>query len=61
MTVLHTGSTKKYAAGWELVFGNKRSGERSAAPAKSGKQAPKAAKAKSKNAKKKSATAKKRK
>lgn len=23
MTVLHTGATKKYVAGWDLVFGGK--------------------------------------
>lgn len=25
MTVTHVGSTKKYAAGWEAIFGGKKS------------------------------------
>jgi hypothetical protein len=47
MTVLHTGTTKKYVAGWEGVFG---AGTKSKKPAVGGKKAavkkpkPKAAK-----------------
>lgn len=59
MTVLHTGSNKKFAAGWEQIFGNKRSGR--SATAKSSSQAAKVAKAKTKSAKKKTSTTKKRK
>jgi hypothetical protein len=54
VTVLHTGSTKKFAAGWEKIFGNKRAGQSSDQPKtakqpratkpKSAKQKPKAAK-----------------
>lgn len=60
VTVLHTGSTKKFAAGWEQIFGNKRSTKSAAEKASSG-STPKAAKVKPKSAKKKAAPAKKRK
>ncbi|HEV3025127.1 MAG TPA: hypothetical protein VGX76_21800 [Pirellulales bacterium] len=45
MTVLHTGATKKYVAGWEAVFSRAGKGKKMAGVAK--KTAGKNAKAKS--------------
>ena len=50
MTVLHTGSTEKFASGWETIFGR---GQKSKAAKKASSVKPAARK---KPAKKKSAT-----
>lgn len=43
MTVLHTGSTKAFEAGWRNIFGGKKQAKADAVPAKKAKPAKKAA------------------
>lgn len=50
MTVLHTGSTKKYSANWGSIFGAAKPAKAAEKPAK--KSAPKAKAAKAKPVKK---------
>lgn len=50
MTVLHTGSTKKFSANWGSIFGGAKPTKAEAKPVK--KAAPKAKAAKAKSAKK---------
>jgi len=52
MTVLHSGSTKKFSAGWETIFA-KGAKKKSAVPTKAAKPSPKKSATKKKPAPKK--------